>query len=930
MTPVRKAPLPPMRLRPGLQRYVWGDTSFIPALLGLSGVTGPCAEAWFGAHAALPALLEAPAGVVGLDAAIAADPVRVLGEGVAGRFAGLPYLIKILAAARPLSIQVHPNRSQAAAGFARENAAGIPLAAPRRTYRDPSHKPELIVALTAFDALCGFRAPAELAALVDRLPELGDLLPGAENRPLLDTVRAYLDRPTADVAPALARLDERLRGENARTPFPSEDPAHWFLVAAREHGYDRGLAFLFLLELVHLEPGQGLFVPAGVVHAYLCGAGVEIMASSDNVVRGGLTGKHVDVDELFRITDFDARRPALLSPGADGSYATDSEEFRLSCIELPGAGSERAASAEGPETLIVVRGGLVLEAAGRTLELARGAACLVPAGTHYRLRATGASALFRAEVPAQGFRGRQPAQLAFGTSGLRGLVTDITDVEAYINARGFLAYLVRTGQARPGTPVATGGDLRPSTARILRAVARAIDDAGFTAASCGELPTPTLTYHGIAEGWPSIMVTGSHIPFDRNGIKFNKPAGEVLKEDEAAILDAIARVRREVYAAPAAASPFADDGSLGGAGGRLPAPSPVAAARYLERYLGFLPRSALAGLRVAFYEHSAVGRELVPELLRALGATVLPVGRSPGFVALDTEAISDATLAELEAHVRALGPVDAVVSTDGDSDRPLLVVPDATGRLHFCGGDRLGLLVADLLGADAIAVPVSSTDAIERHFAGRPVAILRTRIGSPYVISALAAMTGRRKVGWEANGGFLVGSELEVDGRRLAPLPTRDAVLPLVVTLAAAARSKAPARNLLARLPRRFSHAGLLDAVPVELSRALVRRLTPIVEPGCFEVDLRQQRFAALRATLARTFPAELGFGAPERLNFLDGVRVALANGDVAHVRPSGNAPQLRLYALADSEERARAIVALGLAEPGGFVHELLRASRGG
>src|SRR5688572_26097255 len=186
------------------------------------------------------------------------------------------------------------------------------------------------------------------------------------------------------------------------------------------------------------------------------------------------------------------------------------------------------------------------------------------------------------------FRGRSPARLAFGTSGLRGLVTEITDLEAWINVRGFLAYLVDTGQAAPGTPVAVAGDHRPSTERILGAVARAIEDAGFVVAYHGRIPTPALMVHAVSHGLPSVMVTGSHIPFDRNGIKLNKPAGEVLKEDEAPILAAVERARAAAYEAPPERSPFGDDGMLR-APPELPPVDDAARAGYLRRYLDFFP-----------------------------------------------------------------------------------------------------------------------------------------------------------------------------------------------------------------------------------------------------------------------------------------------------------------------------------------------------
>jgi phosphomannomutase len=632
-------------------------------------------------------------------------------------------------------------------------------------------------------------------------------------------------------------------------------------------------------------------------------------------------------------------------------------EFELSRLRLGNAPIARVA--HGPELLLalpddastVVR----VSHGGTPVPLRRGQAFLVPDGMSYQIAADGPGSVFRAVVPggapAGEFRGRRPACLAFGTSGLRGLVTDITDLEAYINTRGFLDFLVASGDAAPGSTIALAGDLRPSTdspdRSILRAVACAIRDAGMEPLYFGRIPTPALMAHGLRQGWPSVMVTGSHIPFDRNGIKFNKSSGEVLKEDEGPILEAVERVRRREYARAREGSLF-DDGGWLREGHRAPLPPLQDEARrgYLRRYLDAFPAGALAGLRVAFYEHSAVGREVVVEILRGLGAEVFPVGRSEQFVAIDTEAISAEQLALLQALAddlrEKIGPFDAIVSTDGDSDRPMLLGIDEGGRVRFLGGDVLGTLVADALGADAIAVPISASDLIDLHFTPKNIPVTRTRIGSPWVIAAMATLDGARRVGWEANGGFLTGSTLALPAGPLAPLPTRDAVLPLVTALHAARRAGGSLVDLLATLPRRFSQSGLLDQVDPARSRALLARLAPghaaiqAVHFSANEVRILDARgnespagdatprLLEVRAELQRHFSHARGFGPIEGLNYLDGVRIQFAGGDVAHVRPSGNAPQLRIYAVASTEERAEEIVAQGLAEPHGLLRSLL------
>jgi phosphomannomutase len=332
--------------------------------------------------------------------------------------------------------------------------------------------------------------------------------------------------------------------------------------------------------------------------------------------------------------------------------------------------------------------------------------------------------------PVSLFRGVRPTALAFGTSGLRGLVTDITDLEAYINAQGFLDYLFRIGDVEEGDVVCIAGDRRPSTEStkggIMKAVAKAIEDAGLRVDNLGKIPTSALAYYALCKGWASVMVTGSHIPFDRNGIKFNKKSGEVLKADEPGILEAVARVRHMEYARPHGDSLFKDDGTF--KEGLRPALPPVndeARQMYLRRYLDFFPPQGLKGLRIVFFQHSAVGRDLLVELFRELGSEVIPAGWSDEFVAIDTEDITQERLQDLQKMaddaIREHGPIHAVVSTDGDSDRPLILGIDPDNKVRFFGGDLLGIVVADYLDADAISVPISTNDAVDFYFEKRGV-----------------------------------------------------------------------------------------------------------------------------------------------------------------------------------------------------------------
>jgi phosphomannomutase len=453
------------------------------------------------------------------------------------------------------------------------------------------------------------------------------------------------------------------------------------------------------------------------------------------------------------------------------------------------------------------------------------------------------------------------------------------------------------------------------------------------------------------------MVTGSHIPFDRNGIKFNKSQGEVLKCDEAPILRAIAYIRRAEYERPAAESPFADNGMFRpSAVASLPPVNGDAEARYVRRYLDFFPPATLAGMRLVVYQHTAVGREILTRLLEGLGAEVHSLGLATEFVPIDTEAISAAQLATLQALATEasthFGAIDAIVSTDGDSDRPLLVGVDPEGRPQFFGGDMLGIVVADYLGADAIAVPVTATDAIELHFADRiarsALVCRRTRVGSPWVIAAMSTLAGNHRVGWEANGGFLTFSDIERNGRRLGALPTRDAMLPIIAALHAAKQRRTSLQHLFAELPRRSSSSGLIDGVPSQASCALSERYAvadeglaaaifagdDLVSPLDADGSRRAvpaavaDRLLWIRADLAHYFDTRRGFGAIIRLDLLDGIRITFDDGEIAHFRQSGNAPQMRIYTVAATKERAQATIALSVREPDGILRALLRESR--
>jgi phosphomannomutase len=446
----------------------------------------------------------------------------------------------------------------------------------------------------------------------------------------------------------------------------------------------------------------------------------------------------------------------------------------------------------------------------------------------------------------------------FGTSGLRGLVRELTDEVVADHVRAFCEV------CPTGGGLFLGRDLRPSSPRIALAVARAAREAGLRVTDCGAVPTPALALAASAAGAAAVMVTGSHIPADRNGLKFYTPGGEITKADEAAML------ARLGAAWPDRAGPEPRDAT--GAG-----------TAYVARYLAAYGPAALAGLRVGVYAHSAVGRDLLAGTLAGLGAEVREFGRSEYFVALDTEAVDAETRERLAGW--AAGGLDAIVSTDGDGDRPLLA--DAEGRL--VPGDILGQITAAAVGADTVVTPVSSNSGAE--LSGRFARVIRTRIGSPYVIAAME-VAGGRVAGYEANGGFLLGYDAEGPAGPLPRLMTRDAVLPLIAALVEARAAGGVAARVAAE-PARFTATGRLPDTPPERSVALMRR---IGDPG------------ARAALLARLGAGEAGLDATE------GLRITLTDGRIVHLRPSGNAPEFRVYAEADSRALAEETLALSLA----------------
>ncbi|MDO3129872.1 mannose-6-phosphate isomerase, class I [Mycobacteroides abscessus subsp. bolletii] len=378
-------------LRGAIRTYAWGSRTAIAEFTGRPTPTPhPEAELWLGAHPADPAYLETGGGAESLLEVVAADPAGQLGAASVAEFGDqLPFLLKVLAADEPLSLQAHPSAQQAADGFAREEAAGVPLNSPIRNYRDRNHKPELVVALDRFEALAGFRDPGDTVHLfraldVAALTPYVNLLAGqsdADGLRALFTTWITLPQPSLDVlVPAV--LDGAVRYLSSDdTRFVRE--ARTLLELGERYPADAGVLASLLLNRLTLEPGEGIYLPAGNLHAYLRGLAVEIMANSDNVLRGGLTPKHVDVPELLRVLDFSPASEAHLhvetvTDGAQTRYRTPAREFALSRFDLAD-GEPTQVGIKGPRILLCTQGDVTLDGSGTALKVRAGQSVWVPA-----------------------------------------------------------------------------------------------------------------------------------------------------------------------------------------------------------------------------------------------------------------------------------------------------------------------------------------------------------------------------------------------------------------------------------------------------------------------------------------------------------------------------------------------------------------------
>lgn len=453
----------------------------------------------------------------------------------------------------------------------------------------------------------------------------------------------------------------------------------------------------------------------------------------------------------------------------------------------------------------------------------------------------------------------ESTNITFGTSGARGLANDFTPDVCAAFALSFVSIMEKEFSF---DTIVLAIDNRPSSYQMAQAISAGLEQVNIKTFYCGVVPTPALAFFAIQHAMPSIMVTGSHIPFDRNGLKFYRPDGEITKADEVAIINEQIAFRALTNLPILTTHNDAKD-------------------LYINRYIEMFSNKPLLGKHIGIYEHSSAGRDVYQAIFESLGAEVVPLGRSDKFVPIDTEAVSEKDKKLAQAWVKEY-QLDALFSTDGDGDRPLL--SDENGE--WLRGDIVGLLCSKLLNIEALSIPVNCNSAVEKcnYFKS----VTRTKIGSPYVINEFKSLSRTYRVvaGFEANGGYLLASKAEINGNFIAPLPTRDAVLPVAVILSQLQHSTIS--QLIATLPNRFTASDRIKNFAKEKSLQLITHISQNPSRWLPKLNLNTSL-----QTIDKT----------------DGFRMTFADSSIVHLRPSGNAPELRCYAEFTSQIAAEELV---------------------
>jgi phosphomannomutase len=462
--------------------------------------------------------------------------------------------------------------------------------------------------------------------------------------------------------------------------------------------------------------------------------------------------------------------------------------------------------------------------------------------------------------------------LKFGTSGLRGLVKEMDDESCYLYTTAFLCYLKERNLLKE--KISVGSDLRQSSDMICESVVKAIIDFGLKIDYLGKVSTPTLSYYSYKRGIASIMITGSHIPDDRNGIKFNMNYGEVLKNDEEKILEFFDMVKSN-----SSLSLRFDKKKLKN---RIIIDkfkiNEEARGEYIERYIKFFPKNCLDRREIVVYKHSSVARDILVKILRKLGGNVIEEGHSDKFIPVDTEAVRAEDIKLAKGYISKYKP-DVIFSTDGDGDRPLMF--DENGDV--IKGDILGIMASLYLNAEHVSLPVSCNTSLEKF----KFKVSKTKIGSPYVIESMnnALKEHEKIIGYEANGGYLLGSDFIVEGRKIEKLPTRDSVLVLICALLYCYDQNKKISEVVEEIAHKHVYSDSLKGIEPERGR----KITNIIK------DNIEEHFEFIKGKLLE-------------INELDGLRLIFDNGEIVHLRQSGNSPELRCYSEADTKERAEEI----------------------
>ncbi|WOD44334.1 mannose-6-phosphate isomerase, class I [Hwangdonia lutea] len=394
-------------LKGKIQHYAWGGTHYIPQLLGIESSTEKCAEYWLGAHANAPSVITTANGYQNLDSHIASNRIESLGAEIAENFGRLPFLFKVLDVKDMLSIQVHPTKIEAEKGFKRENELGIPLTAPHRNYKDDNHKPEIMVALSEFWLLHGFLPKNELIERLKTTPEFVDLLPVFEEAGYFGLYKTVMDQSDDDSNRILKPLVNRIMPLYSQGKLDKSTPDYWAAkavdTAADTDVLDKGIYSIYFFNIVKTNIGEAVFQDAGIPHAYLEGQNMELMANSDNVLRGGLTPKHVDVPELLKHVAFEETIPnvmqgTLQDDNIERIYKTPAPDFELSKIDLKPSETYQSKS-KTAQILIVIEGEAKITSNGKTLHIGKGESVFLEANCEYSIVSQSTATLYKATAP---------------------------------------------------------------------------------------------------------------------------------------------------------------------------------------------------------------------------------------------------------------------------------------------------------------------------------------------------------------------------------------------------------------------------------------------------------------------------------------------------------------------------------------------------